>query len=91
MVSTGLHSPVTSWCYVGDVSERQLKLDMDVTLRRANDSRRWILKLNSDKWLYRRILAGHETAGDVDEYHAAKAKRLEWEAEIGSARVEGWR
>ena len=71
--------------------ERQLKLDMDVTLRRAKDSCRWVLRLNSGKWLYRRIVAGRETAGEVDDYPAATAKRFEWETEIGHARVDGWR
>ena len=71
--------------------ERQLKLDMDVTLHRGNDNRRWAMRLNSEKWLYRRILAGQETAGEAADYHSAKAKRLEWEAEISNARVEGWR
>lgn len=64
---------------------------MDVTLHRASDSRRWVLRVTSDKWLYRRILSGEEIAGDVDDYPAARAKRFEWEAAIASSRAEGWR
>jgi hypothetical protein len=72
------------------VSDRRLVLDMDVTLHRARDARRWVLKSDAEGWLYRRVQSGQDVTGDVADYPAAKAKRLEWETEIASARVDGW-
>ena len=72
------------------MSDRLLRLDMDVTLYRARDTRRWVLKSGAEGWLYRRVHSGQDITGDVADYPAAKAKRLEWESEIASARVDGW-
>jgi hypothetical protein len=84
--TTPLHHRAT----VENVTSRRLMLDMDLTLRRAQDTRRWVLKTDTAGWLYRRVHGGQEITGDVADYPSAVAKRLEWETEIARSRVEGW-
>ena len=72
------------------MAERMLKLDMDVTLHRAAQRRRWLLQRTRSGWAFCRVINDHEERGDLTDYAAAKDKRFEWEAGIKASREEGF-
>ena len=63
---------------------------LDVALKRGDESQSWLITKWSMGWSFRRATGGTVEVNGVQTEDAMRERRSVWEAEIETARQEGW-